>query len=398
MAAGDFVRGDITLGNWRSHPFSRYSFQHVPEFVPVAEIRAGSDEPEPSRGASGFPAGPFRGPDGSTMSTDDYLIRSHADCVVAMRDGRILAEWNGSHADPARPHVVFSISKSITALLAGIAVEAGQLDPDRPVVDYLPGMAASAAYAAATVRHLLDMTVALDFDEEYLDTGGPFDRYRRAMLWNPEPPGASPETMEQFLATLGASAGEHGTRFYYASPNTDLLGLVVERAAGLRYHLQLAGLLEAIGARGGAHVTVDRAGTARAAGGVCVTARDLARIGQLVMDEGRNSDGRQVVPRDWIADLRENGDRAAWQAGNFADMFENGSYRSCWYSVGDGRGTFCAVGIHGQWLWCDPTSRIVIAKTGSRPDASDDDATAMEIHMLAQLAQAFDQPFRNPGS
>jgi CubicO group peptidase (beta-lactamase class C family) len=95
-------------------------------------------------------------------------------------------------------------------------------------------------------------------------------------------------------------------------------------------------------------------GTARAAGGVCVTIGDLARLGQLVLDGGVAQAGQRVIPADWIADMHQNGNRDAWNAGNFAHMFPDGRYRSCWYEVGDGRGSFAAVGIHEQWLWVDP--------------------------------------------
>lgn len=382
-------RAAITLADWRVHPNSRYSFQHVSEFVPVAVVAwpAGGEAPSPGPAALGGMTLADR--DGSRIAALDHMRRSHADHVVVMRDGAVIAEWLAEGVDAARPHLVFSISKSITGLLAGIAAGEGLLDPQAQVTHYVPSMAGS-TYATARVRDLLDMTVDLDFDEEYLDPDGAFDRYRRAMLWNPERPGAPAETMEGFLATLGHKGHGHGSRFYYASPNSDLLGLVVERAAGMRYHLYLAEkLLRPVGARGAVWVTVDRAGTARAAGGVCLTTRDLARLGQLVLDGGRAPGGAPVVPESWIADMRTGGDRQAWVDGNFADMFANGRYRSCWYDVGDGRGAIAAVGIHGQWLWTDPVSRIVIARTASRPDPSDDDATALEIDMLGQISRAF---------
>ena len=89
-----------------------------------------------------------------------------------------------------------------------------------------------------------------------------------------------------------------------------MLGLVVEAATGQRYHSYLADRLWApMGARGAAHVTVERVGAPRAAGGVCVTARDLARFGQLVLDGGQTSDGRELIPQSWVADMRVNGDR-----------------------------------------------------------------------------------------
>lgn len=336
-------RETITLADWRLHPNSRYSFQHVAEFVPVAGIAWPAGQEDPSPGPGALDGLEIADRDGGGIAALAHMKRSHTDHLVVMRDGVVIAEWLAENADPAR------------------------------------------------VRDLLDMTVDLDFDEEYLDDGGAFDRYRRAMLWNPERAGTMPETMEGFLATLGARGHGHGRQFYYASPNTDLLGLVVERAAGIRYHRFLAERLwRPMGARGAAYVTVDRVGAARAAGGVCITTRDLARLGQLVVDGGRTPGGTQVVPRDWIDDMHANGDRQAWVDGNFADMFANGRYRSCWYEVGDGRGSFAAVGIHGQWLWADPTGRVVIAKTASRPDASDDAATALEILMLSQIARTFE--------
>ena len=220
-----------------------------------------------------------------------------------MRDGVVLDEWLAPHAEAERPHVIFSISKSITGMLAGIAVGDGKLDPGAKVTDYVTVKRGS-AYHAARVRDLLDMTVSLDFVENYLDTQGDFDRYRRAMLWNPERPGARQETMLEVLASLKPqSATRTATIYHYASPNTDMLGLVVEAAIGQRYHSYLADRLWApMGARGAAHVTVDRVGAARAAGGVCVTARDLARFGQLVLDGG--SDQRRARAHPAIMDRR----------------------------------------------------------------------------------------------
>ena len=107
------------------------------------------------------------------------------------------------------------------------------------------------------------------------------------MLWNPERGGRKHETMPEVLASLKPRTHPHGAVYHYASPNTDMLGLVVEAAVGQRFHTYLADRLWApMGARGAAHVTVERVGAARAAGGICVTARDLARFGQLVLDGG----------------------------------------------------------------------------------------------------------------
>jgi CubicO group peptidase (beta-lactamase class C family) len=388
LAASDFTRRDVTLANWREHPFSRWSFQNVEELVPSARLDPAPGSEPPSPGPGPLAEIRLRRPDGCAVTVVEHLERSHTDGLVALRDGAIVAEWHAPHFRPGRPHLVFSISKSITGMLSGILADRGLLDPESPVAELVPAQPGS-AYETARVRHLLDMTVAIAFTEDYLDRSGPFDRYRRAMLWNPERPDSLPERLADVLASLPRGPGEHGDRFTYASPNTDILGLVLEAAAGRRYHEMLAEWLWApMGARGPALVTVDRAGTARAAGGVAVTLRDLARFGQMIgIDAGRSAEGRRVVPAQWIEDISAGACRQAWRKGEFADMFAEGSYRSSWYNVGDGRGTVAAIGIHGQWIWADPTSGVVLAKVSSRPAASDDAATALEISMLGQLAQ-----------
>lgn len=387
MTALPFTRKDITLANWREPPFHTWSFANVSELVPTAMISTGTEDE-----GDNPDTGPLEGmmltcPDGTQTSATDHLARSHGDCFVAMRDGNILAEWNAPHGSTVRPHLIFSISKSVTGMLAGIAVGDGKLDPAALVSRYVD-VPAGSAYETATVRDLLDMTVSLDFVEDYLDHEGDFDRYRRSMLWNPERLGTKPESMESVLVSLPRLPGPHGKVFAYASPNTDMLGIVIERATGIRLHDYLSDRLwHPMGARGPAYVSVDRVGAARAAGGMCVTARDLARLGQLVLDGGRRG-GRQIIPAEWVDDMRRNGDRQAWIDGSFATSFPHGRYRSCWYQIGSERDHFAGEGIHGQRLLVDPVSRVVIVKFSTVPLPSDEAATMLDFEMLSQIAAA----------
>ncbi|MBN8942244.1 MAG: serine hydrolase [Rhizobiales bacterium] len=376
-----------TLENWRTSPFCRWSFQNLGEIIPTAAI-AGGQGPEADAGAALFDGITVNYPDGQSLPLSEHLARSSADALVAMRDGTVIAEWYAPEVDRDKAHTIFSISKSVTGMLAGIAVGEGKLDAAAPVSRYVP-VPSGTAYAEASVRDLLDMTVALDFEENYLDRTGPFGRYRRAMLWNPCNAGETPETLEQVLTSLPPAARPHGQAFYYASPNADMLGLVIERATGMPYHVYLGEKLwRPMGARGPAFVTVDRVGTARASGGICSTARDLARFGQLVLDGGRTADGAQLIPAEWVEDMRAHGDRQAWATGNFWDMFVGGRYRSGWYQTGNPRDAFCGVGIHGQWLWIDPVSRLVIVRLCSRAEASDDALSEREIRVLGAISRA----------
>ena len=69
--------------------------------------------------------------------------------------------------------------------------------------------------------------------------------------------------------------------------------------------------------------------------------------------------------------MRTNGDSDAWRAGGETG-FPNGRYRSQWYQTGEADGAFCAIGIHGQWIYVDPVREITIAKQSSQPNPVDD--------------------------
>lgn len=355
----DFTRADVTLANWRLAPYSRWAFQNVSEIVPSAVIRAQA-QPEPPALSLGPLAGlDVSGVDGSLLPLEDFLTASETDELVVMRDGIIIAEWSAPHSDSSQAHIIFSISKSLTALLAGILAGKDLLSFDRLVGDYVPEVAGS-AYADATVQQLFDMEISVDFIEDYLDTSGAFDRYRRATGWNPPKPHNPAPDLKTFVCGIGKGTGAHGEKHAYRSPNTDLAGIVLERAAGKRLAALFSDYLwKPMGAKSDAMITVDCLGTARAAGGMSVTARDLALTGELVRMEGGS-----LIPSAWIADLWTGGNRNAWKTGDQLALFENGSYRNYWYETGHGE--LAAIGIHGQWIWIDPASRTVIVKLSSQ--------------------------------
>jgi CubicO group peptidase (beta-lactamase class C family) len=366
-----FARADVTLANWRTAPYSRWSFQNVRDLVPTAVIAAETVVAERPLASDVFLDAPMETGLAGAGNARAFLQFAHTDAFVLMRKGEIVAEYYAPHADPNAPHLVFSISKSLTAVVSGILEAQGLLDPDRPVTDYLPE-AKGSVYGDCSYRDVLDMRVSLDFEEAYLDPYGAFARYRRSMLWNPPMPDAEPENLASFLLTLTKAERPHGGPFYYASPNADLLGVVIERVTGARFADLTSNLLwKPMGARGNADVTVDAIGTPRTAGGVSMTARDLARLGELLRNDGMR-DGKQIVPLGWIRDMQENGDSEAWQQGRNVDL-PNGRYRSQWYQSGEADGAFAAIGIHGQWLYVDPSAETVIVKLSSQPEPLGDE-------------------------
>ena len=379
----------VTLANWRLPPFNRGAFHLVRRILPTAAINRGAVAQPLSQEPHAVARVGFHGPDGKEWTVGRMLDESFTDGFVVLQRGRVVAELYEGGQRPETPHIIFSVSKSVTGTLAGVLVERGVLDPEAPVTRYIPE-AAGSAYGDCSVRHVLDMTVGIGFVEDYLDPSGDFARYRVATAWNPVAPGGEALDLRGFLVTLKRDANPHGHMFHYVSPNSDLLGWVLERAADTPYgDLVSDALWRPMGAEFDGYVTVDRLGAPRSAGGICVSLRDLARFGEL-MRRGGTAQGRQVVPRGWIDDILSNGDPAAWKRGASGEFLPNGRYRSEWYIVGNRHGSFCAIGIHGQWIYVDPAAEVVIAKQSSQPLPVDEPLDALLLAGFDALARALE--------
>jgi CubicO group peptidase (beta-lactamase class C family) len=358
----------VTLENWRNPPFGRWAFQHVRELVPSADI---ANDPDNVRQLVSNPInmGAVRIDIGrnASLSLEAFLTETSTNGVMILHEDRIVFERYANGMTDETPHILMSVSKSMLGLLAGVLVARGVLRPDRLVTDVVPEVAGT-AYEGATIRHLLDMRAGIAFDEDYLATSGAIVAYRRASGWNPVSPGEPASDLRSLYRQMRERVRPHGQIFHYVSPNSDLLGWVIERVAGRRYADLMSDLIwKPMGAARSAYITVDRLGAPRCAGGMCATVADLARVGQLVVEGGSRA-GSEIIPVAWIDDITENGDQDAWAAGSFVDYFPGVPmhYRSKWYVQRGPVPLWLAFGIHGQYLFIDRQRRIVIAKVSAQ--------------------------------
>ena len=379
------MHSKTNLSNWRTAPYNKWSFQNVRQLIPTANIQsAASSQPFDKGDGSVLDSKQFASAGEQKLET--ILNDSHTDSLVVLHRGKRVWQWQAKHSNIAQPHIVFSVSKSITAMLTGVLVEQRILDTTKPIVYYLPGVKGS-AYSDCSLQQLLDMQVALEFDESYLEPTGDYRRYRDSTGWNPVDQNNPGPDLEAFLYNLKKSAANHGEVFSYNSPNSDLLGLLTERVSGIAYADLLSDLIwQPIGAETDGYVTVDRMLLGRGAGGICVTVNDLARFGQLILNRGAVS-GKQVIAESWIDDTSTQGSRSAWQKGSFVGLLPKGGYRNQWYQVGDESNSMVAIGIHGQWLYINPTSEVIIAKMASQPEPVDDRLDVQTLRVFSELCE-----------
>ena len=359
-------QSQVTLANWQDPPFNRWAFQHMRELIPSHPIPAGQPVPLPAGPPLGNPAVTLV--NGAAATVEDVLAGTYTDAFVVVHDGQVVDERYYGDMTAGTRHLLMSVSKSVLSCVAGVLADQGLLDVQAPVTAYVPE-AGDSGYAGATIRDLLDMRTGVAFSETYTELDAEVRVMERSMGWRPAQPG-DPAGTYPYLASLG-SAGPHGGTFTYRSSDSDMLGWACERVSGRRVADLISALVwQPIGAEHDAEITCDPLGTAIPDGGISATARDLARFGQMLVDDGVVQ-GRTVVPAGWLADARqpEPGVREAFAATENEYVLPGGWYRSqFWVIPGPGGPVLVCLGIHGQLVYADRAARTAVVKLSSWPD------------------------------
>ena len=308
----------------------------------------------------------------SRRTVDDYLSRHPVTGLLIARDNTVLLERYQYGRDVQHRFTSFSMAKTVIAALIGIAVADGAIRSiDDPAERYAPGLAGT-AYGATPLRHLLTMSSGVRFREDY-DGNDDVARLARNSLGGLTPGGAAA------VHAFNERISPPGQRWAYASSETFVLALVLRQAVGMsigRYCGER--LWQAIGAESDALWLTDRSGLEVGYMGLNATLRDYARLGLMLADGGR-SEGRQVLPAGWLADMTRP-HFSPQQTGRGLGY----GYQTWTFPANDG--SFALLGVRGQMLYVHPGRRMVLVQTSIRP-ASRDPATA-ETGLLWRAALA----------
>ena len=372
----------VTARNWQDPPVNRWAYWHVADILPTYRVSRGEGPPRelPAAPAVGdLLAVPVTRADGSAGTLAEVMADTFTDAYLVLQDGELVTEWYGPLGAPDRPHALMSVTKSVLGCVAAVLIDRGQLDADREITSYVPELAAS-GYAGALVRHVYDMRSGVRFLEEYANPQADIRRLDEWVGWHPDGRQDEPRGLYRFLATLRAEA-PHGQRFLYRSAESDVLGWVCERAAGQPMTTLLSELIWApMGAGYDALMLHDGLGTAVHDGGLCATARDMARFGQLLLDGGLVPGGpgpaaggaRRVVPPQWLrrAWAVDADARSAFAASPAEWAFPGGWYRhQFWFRPGDYGDVLLCLGIHGQMVHVSRRTNTVCVKFSTWPQA-----------------------------
>jgi hypothetical protein len=305
---------------------------------------------------------------------EDWAEETFTNAFLVLRDGRIVFEDYRNRMTPETRHIGFSMTKTITAMLIGQALERGEIASlDDPASKYVPELA-DGGYGKATVRNLLEMRSGADIDERY-DFGE-----------NPSLAGRIHETAivrnEARFADFAVDVGSRsapGSAFNYATLDTAVLGWVLEKATGETLEdLMESRIWQPMGAEfDGFFIADGPPGVGRALNGMGfnATLRDFARLGRLMLDGG-DADGTRVLPEGWVAQMTAMKPTGGPMPG----------YGLQTWQVDDEPGAYAAVGLAGQMIYVHPQSRTVIVKLSYNPPVPPADTEAKTLAMFKAIA------------
>jgi CubicO group peptidase (beta-lactamase class C family) len=331
----------------------------------------------PRDGATYWPSAEWRqaepaqvGLDAGRLSSLTTRLASNAipgiHSLVIVRHGYVAVEeyFNGSSASVV--HTMQSVSKSVTSLVTGIAIDDGKLTTSSRVFDLLPAydslVRGDDRKRAITVGHLLEMRSGINFHESPY-AGSPLERLNMSRGdWVVhalgEPMNAAPGTLWQYngggVITL-AKVVEAATSMPFVSYARDKLFTPIGITSQFWYASPFDGL-------------------PHTGGGLNLRAADLARIGYLVLRNGMWN-GTRIVSESW---LRESIRVHTANPRTFGGY--NTDYGYLWWLMPTGGDTLITgSGNLNQWLFVLPSQDLVIAVTGGSNEASVPDFVYRDI-------------------
>lgn len=294
-----------------------------------------------------------------------YVVANNSNAFMVWRDGKLQAQWFPEGSDVHSQIVSKSLSKPVSAIAIGRAIQLGKIkSPDQPVADFVPEWKGTSK-EAILVRHLLDMRSGLMEQTVSADPDHPLNR---AYI--------DPDHGQQIVDNYPLTSAP-GSKYGYNNATAELVALVIERATGRRY-AEFIGteILQPLGAEGG-KIWVNREG-GLAHSGCCMTmpAENWLKLGILLLDDGVWN-GKRLLPKGYVQDMRTPTPQnphfgmGLWLGEGYRERrsfggphFPGGVLHSEPYADRD---IFMFDGNHDQVVYISPQTRTVILRTGNNP-------------------------------
>ena len=285
-----------------------------------------------------------------SYNSKQYLDSSFTTGFLVIQNDSIIYEKYFQGNTESSQHISWSMAKSFVSALFGIAMQEGYIKSiEQKVEEYLPELIGT-GYEGVRIKDVLQMSVGVKFNEDYGDFNSDINKWGRAF--------ALGSSQNKFASTLTREE-EPGTNLHYVSINTHVLGMIIAKATGKSLSKYLEEKLwKPMGMEYNAYWLCDNQGMEVALGGLNITLRDYAKLGQLYLNKG-NWHGVQIIPENWvIASITPDAPHLMPEKNKLGYGYQ------WWIPFGD-EAEFMASGVYNQKIYINPTTKTVIVQNSA---------------------------------
>jgi len=308
------------------------------------------------------------------LGADAFMEHNRNLGLLVMKGDTILAERYQYERKPEHRFTSASMAKTVVSMMIGIALSEKRIGSiDDKAEQYVPALK-GLPYGETSLRHLLTMSSGVKFTERYdgLDDAAVLIG---KTIFHKGPGGV--DTVISFTQR----ERDPGTRFVYASAETQVLGLVLRAATGKALADYLSEKIwQPMGAEADASWLIDAGGYEIAYCCLNATLRDWGRLGLLLANDGA-FDGKQIIPAAWIreATTPQEGFQRLGRA------TRNNGYGYQTWLISTPQRRFALMGVRGQAVFIDPDLKLVVVHTAIHASSRDNDARGAQFRYLDYL-------------
>ena len=375
--------------NWLTAPINKKSFQNIESLFDTIRLKRSSDAPsEIPLNLQSLDSIEMQNIEGQTQSFREMMDSTHTDSFLVLKNGEIIFEEYFNDMSSDSLHLMNSITKSFIGMLVGILSDEGIFDTKDKITKYLPELN-DTGFSETTIQSALDMSSAVKFEEDYDDPLCEFWREAAVVGWRPDLVDEnSPKTLLDFALSLKEKEQEEMEGYHYRSVLTNVIAMVIEKATNKRVQdLLEKHLWQKLKTEQDAVIVVDKTGLPFVGAGMNACTRDLARFGQMILNDGLYEE-EQIVPKQWIDSTRigDDGYRERFAKSDHGEMLPGGHYKNkMWVANSD---EMMCIGIFGQPIHINRNTGTVIVKFSSFPEPADELMFANSFILLATISNS----------
>ena len=368
------TKENVTKENWLDDPYLRWSYTHMKEFTLINEVKNNPDQ------VAHFPTALQNLDDfavergfGNTTPLKKLLDENKTDAFVVVHNGQLVYERYFNGYNESDPHGMASLAKVFTGAVIQSLAEENLIDVEKTADTYIKELK-NTPFGKATLQQLMDMQVSAQYPTHgYMQLGLENQDAQLYLASNILPRGKNydgPMKIYDMLLEAEETAAT-GSAFSYNNGSTETLAWIIRTITGKSLAENVSERIwSQIGMEDNAYYVTDETKVEQASAGLNATARDMARFGQLLLNNGQYN-GKQIVPSAITESVK------GVQEGELAiGIGASISYHNQWWIPHNEQGAFEVLGSYGQTLYIDPKANMVIVHFSSNA------APSNEIHSV----------------